>query len=116
MHFSKLHRIHLSLLFVALLGFPLVAASDTQVQGFELQSSYEEWKLPRNETMGMVRIGLREKFGKYFNAGVDSYAAVKGERGGFITLGLAGGVEYPLTSSLLIESGFFFGEFDPGSE
>ena len=65
------------------------ASADTQIQGFELQTSYEEWKLPRNETMGMARIGLREKFGRYFNAGVDSYAAAQGERGGFIKIGRA---------------------------
>ena len=94
---------------VALAAVSSFASADTQIQGFELQTSYEEWKLPRNETMGMARIGLREKFGQYFNAGVDSYAAVQGERGGFITLGLAGGFEYPLTSSLSIESGLFVG-------
>lgn len=93
----------------ALAIFCAPSKADTQIQGFELQSSYEEWKLPQNETMGMARIGLRQKFGRYFNAGVDSYAAVKGERGGFITLGLAGGFEYPLTSSLSIESGLFVG-------
>ena len=94
---------------LAALGTSPVVQAETPIKGFEIQSSYEEWKLPQNETMGMARIGLREKFGQYFNAGVDSYAAVKGERGGFITLGLAGGFEYPLTSSLSIESGLFVG-------
>jgi hypothetical protein len=86
-----------------------IVFAQTQLQSFEIQSSYESWELPHNESMGMARIGLREKFGPYFNAGVDSYAAVKGERGGFITLGLAGGFEYPLASSLSIESGLFVG-------
>jgi hypothetical protein len=110
-YFSRLCRTSLTLgpVFVALALFCRTTWADPQLQGFELQSSYEEWKLPQNETMGMARIGLRQKIGTYFNAGVDSYAAVKGERGGFITLGLAGGFEYPLTSSLSIESGLFVG-------
>lgn len=107
---SKFRLLAVSCFSLFFLSFfsPSIAA-DTSIQGFEIQSSYEEWKLPQNETMGMARIGLREKFGSYFNAGVDSYAAVKGERGGFITLGLAGGFEYPLTSSLSFESGLFVG-------
>lgn len=79
------------------------------LQSFEIQSSYENWRVSDQETMGMARLGLRQKFGTYWNAGVDAYTAVKGERGGFITLGLAGGFEYPLTSGLALESGLFVG-------
>ena len=57
----------------------------------------------------MTRLGLRQKYGGYFNIGVDSYATVKGERDGFITVGLGGGFEYYLTSSLSIEPSLFVG-------
>lgn len=83
--------------------------AEPMVQSFEIQSSYENWQLAGNETMGMVRLGLRQQFGQYWNAGVDAYTAVKGERGGFITLGLAGGFEYPLSSQIALEAGLFVG-------
>lgn len=75
----------------------------------ELQTSYESWKLPQGETMGMQRFGMKQYFGPYLNAGVDAFTAVSGERGGFITLGLSGGLTYPLTSSLSIESDLHIG-------
>lgn len=59
--------------------------------------------------MGMARFGLHKHFGRYLDGGVDFFAAVEGERGGFITLGLSGGFEYPLTSVMSIEAGLHLG-------
>jgi hypothetical protein len=59
--------------------------------------------------MGMQRFGLKQSFGPYLNAGVDAFTAVKGERGGFITLGITGGLTYPITTNLSLESDLHIG-------
>lgn len=78
-------------------------------QKIELQTSYENWDLPRGERMGMQRFGLKQYFGPYLNGGIDAFTAVQGERGGFITLGITGGLVYPITSSLSVESDIHVG-------
>ena len=50
----------------------------------------EVWKLPAGETMGMSGGTLWWGVGEQMNLGVASYGATRGERGGFITLGVAG--------------------------
>lgn len=92
-----------------LVSFAGQAYAAPTLQDFEVRSSYENWKLPGNETMGMTSIGLSHRVDRYFNVGVESYGAVRGERGGFITLGVTGGVEYPLSDRVDLESGLSVG-------
>ena len=98
-----------SFLLPFVLGSVNSLAATPRVETFELQGSYEQWELPLDESMGMARLGLHKKFGQYLDGGVDFYAAVEGERGGFITLGLSGGFEYPLSSLLSVEAGLYLG-------
>ena len=59
--------------------------------------------------MGTARFGLHKHFGRYLDGGVDFFTAVEGQRGGFITLGLSGVFEYPLSSLLSLEAGLHTG-------
>jgi hypothetical protein len=93
----------------ASLAFSVFQAQAVEVSPLALQSSYETWKLPGNERMGMARLGLEKQFNPYFSAGVDGYTAMAGERGGFITLGVSAGLKYPLAPNLQVESGLFVG-------
>jgi hypothetical protein len=74
-----------------------------------LKLSYEEFTLPGNERMGMAALGIRHDFTHNFNAGISSWMAVKGERGGFITIGIDGGFRYPITRQIGFDSGIFIG-------
>ncbi|MDB5868714.1 MAG: hypothetical protein JWP96_1046 [Polaromonas sp.] len=69
----------------------------------------ETWKLPGNEKMGMV--GGTILFGVNDNVklGLGTYGAMRGSRGGFITIGLAGEFQQRLSPSLLGHAGLFIG-------
>ena len=71
--------------------------------------TYETFTLPGNEKMGVLGLGVDHQLSSHFNLGVASYAAVRGERGGFITLGATAGFHYPLTKKLELDSGIFLG-------
>lgn len=71
--------------------------------------SDETWKLPGNETMGMVGGNLLFGVTEKLKLGVASYGAVRGNRGGFITLGATGEFEQPLTSGWSAQAGMFVG-------
>jgi len=79
---------------------PLVAQADWSLGG-----ALEQWRLPAGETMGVTRLALRRELGPYLSAGVDGYAAVRGSRGGFITLGVGAEARYPLGEALSLEAG-----------
>ncbi len=98
-----------SLCLLMVFGPAGIQAATPRVETFAVQGSYEQWELPQDESMGMARLGLHKNVGQYLNGGVDFYAAVEGERGGFITLGLSGGIEYPLSSLWSIEAGLYLG-------
>ena len=75
----------------------------------QLSTTYERFTLPNNEKMGMANVRLSEFFGDYFNYGLESFTAVDGERGGFITIGVHAGLNYPISQRLSIDSGLSVG-------
>ncbi|MGB7243724.1 MAG: hypothetical protein WBC93_16775 [Sulfitobacter sp.] len=75
----------------------------------ELSTTYERWTLPGNEKMGMANVRLSEFSGEYFNYGIESYTAVAGERGGFITIGAHAGLRFPVSQRLSLDSGLSVG-------
>lgn len=97
------------LLLAVLCTHPPALAQSPEVADFSIRSHYESWHLPAGETMGMVALGARKRFGEFAHAGVYFYDAVSGRRGGFITLGLSGGLEYPLAERWRVESEVFVG-------
>lgn len=69
----------------------------------------ETWKLPAAETMGMVGGSLLFDVAEHVKLGVGSYGAMRGERGGFITLGLAAEVNQKIINRWSAEAGLFVG-------
>ncbi|MCG8343432.1 MAG: hypothetical protein MI684_11435, partial [Chlorobiales bacterium] len=61
-----------------------------------LNATYEEWEVSDDENMGVVGLGVHHYFSDYFSLGVGSWMAVRGERGGFITIGIDGGLHLPI--------------------
>lgn len=59
--------------------------------------------------MGMVSAGVLKRFGEHARLGVEFYDAVAGRRGGFITLGMNGGFNYPISGPWLFDSTLFVG-------
>lgn len=69
----------------------------------------ETLELPGGEKMGMVGGDLLFDVSDKLRLGVGTYGAVRGERGGFITLGVAGEVRQRLNRSWLGHAGLFVG-------
>lgn len=103
---SKLHRA----LYPCLLVFCTPSSfAQPELEDFEIHSMYETWRLPANETMGVIGLGVSKSFGDYARLGIDFFDAVEGRRGGFITLGMSAAVEYPVSDRWFVEAGLFLG-------
>lgn len=85
-----------------------VFAGENEID-LQLSTAYERWTLPKGEKMGVANVRLSEFSGEYFNYGIESYTAVDGERGGFITIGVHAGLNYPVNQRLSIDSGLSVG-------
>lgn len=104
-------------LFIAALCWPMAGhAQDTIESPAELNPTPTAWrftsetlKLPGGEQMGMVAGDLLFDVSDKLRLGVGSYGAVQGERGGLITLGVAGEVQQRLSPSWLVHAGLFAG-------
>ncbi len=105
------NRICFAMSAIALAGLCVLSAaraatSDTVATSWEVGLDTERWQLPADETAGVAGLHLRRNFGEHLRLGVDSFAAVQGRRGGFITLGVGGEYVYPLTRHVDVEGGF----------
>jgi hypothetical protein len=90
----------------------LVAAPSLHAQELgqaAISTTYEQITLSDKESMGQVGVGLSKQVNKNLSLGVASYAAVRGERGGFITLGMTGEGRWPLGAGWTAETGAFVG-------
>lgn len=71
--------------------------------------SQETWRLPANETMGMTGASLWWGASEDVKLGVASYGATRGQRGGFITLGVAGELQHRWSPKWRSTVGVFVG-------
>lgn len=71
--------------------------------------SQETWRLPANETMGMTGASLWWGASEDLKLGVASYGATRGQRGGFITLGVAGELQHRWSPKWRSTVGVFVG-------
>ena len=85
------------------------AGSGIKPRGTIWNFTYENWRLPGGEDMGMAGANLLYDFGEHLRLGIGTYGAVRGERGGFITLGLAGQLHQQLSDSWAGHLGFYVG-------
>jgi len=75
----------------------------------KLRMSYESVKLPGTEKMGLLGGTFLYDVNDWFSIGPGAYGALSGQRGGFITLGLAGDLRLPLADQLELNTGLFVG-------
>ena len=71
--------------------------------------SYEKADVPGHQAMGMMGIGLYQSLTPHLDIGVNSYAAVTGDLGGFITIGVGGRAHYPLGERVSLGAGLDVG-------
>lgn len=69
----------------------------------------ETWTLPGQERMGMVGGRVLMDVNPHLKLGVASYGAVRGQRGGFITLGAEAQASWPLSDRQSLTGNFFVG-------
>jgi hypothetical protein len=69
----------------------------------------ETYQLPQNERMGMTSATMLFDVTDHVRLGAATYAATRGERGGFITLGVAGEWRQPLARGWGTHAGLFVG-------
>jgi len=90
---------------------PLLAQSTETLKPSQgrLQFSFEDVSLPGDEKMGFLGGTFLYDLNPWFAMGLASYGALSGERGGFITLGLASELKITLKQALSLKGGFFVG-------
>lgn len=76
---------------------------------YTVKAAYESLSLPAGESMGMLGLGIERQFNENFSGGVGTWTAVRGERGGFITIGFQGTARVPLSETFGLEAGAFVG-------
>lgn len=69
----------------------------------------ETWRLPANENMGMTGASLWWGASEDVKLGVATYGATRGQRGGFITLGVAGELQHRWSPAWRSTVGLFVG-------
>lgn len=94
----------------------IIAALHTQVSAADLSSvpttirlTSETLTLPANEKMGMLGGSMLFDVSDHARVGVGTYGAVRGERGGFITLGVEGELRQRLIDAWSARAGLFVG-------
>jgi hypothetical protein len=85
-------------------------------QGLRLQptpttwrATFESWKVSDDERMGMLGLNLLFDVHPNIKLGFGTYGALTGERGGFITLGLASELQMPLDDRWVLRGGLYAG-------
>jgi len=71
----------------------------------ETRWNAERWRLPGNESMDLLGLQVHRTWSSGAYAGFGGWGSLRGERGGFITLGLSGGWRWPLTERLGLDAG-----------
>ena len=74
----------------------------------EIKACYETWSLT-SENLGMAGWAFNKKYKDNAYLGLQTWMAIEGERGGFITLGFDGGYRYELNSKSVIDFGAYIG-------
>lgn len=92
-----------------LLVFSGEARAEASGAPYVVKAAYESLSLPAGESMGMLGLGVERQFSENFSGGFGTWTAVRGERGGFITIGFQGSASLPLSGPVGLEAGAFVG-------
>lgn len=77
--------------------------------GAKFRINFETLSLPEDEKMGIMGGTFLYNINSWFSLGPSAYAAISGQRGGFITLGAAANAQKQIIPHLLADAGFFLG-------
>lgn len=94
---------------VILVLLSVQAFADVMNKPAKFRTSFEEMTLPANEKMGIQGFTLLYGVNDYLSLGPALYGALTGQRGGFITLGLAADVSADISETLAWNAGVFVG-------
>jgi len=94
---------------MSVLLFPSFVFAEVEPKASKFRTTFEEITLPQDEKMGLLGFSLLYDINDYLSIGGSAYGALTGQRGGFITLGLAADVDIPLADSLTLNTGLFVG-------
>jgi len=85
--------------------------SDTLIQPTEarFRLTFENVQLPANEKMGFMGGSFLYDMNDWLAVGAGSYGAMSGQRGGFITLGVAAELKQALSDNIEVNAGMFVG-------
>jgi len=75
----------------------------------KVRATYETLHLPAGETMGLLGTTVLVDVGNWLSAGMGTYGALSGRRGGFITLGGAAELRREVLPQLEVDAGLFVG-------
>lgn len=106
---KRVSRIMSSLGVLCFFGTGSIAQAEDERMRFETKMAYESLSLPGSESMGMLGFGVERTLGQNFSAGVGTWTAVSGDRGGFITIGVQGSGRIPIAGPIELEGGAFVG-------
>ncbi|MEN8170740.1 MAG: hypothetical protein ABFS08_11015 [Pseudomonadota bacterium] len=101
-------------LYLFLLTLPVFSHASTDEGGLrwhdgEFRLGFETLELPGQERMGLLGGSYLVDMGRYSYVGLGVYGALTGERGGFFTGGVDGGLRFPLNETFSTELGVFVG-------
>ncbi len=74
-----------------------------------IRMTYESLSLPGGESMGVLGGNLLVNVNDHLGLGVGAYGALRGERGGFITLGVEGELQQRINEAWMSHAGLFVG-------
>ncbi len=74
-----------------------------------IRMTYESLNLPGGENMGILGADLLVSVNDNLRLGVGTYGALRGERGGFITLGVEGELQQRINEAWMSHAGLFVG-------
>ncbi len=97
---------------LAIVTSALVAANSTVMPErytLDYRMTYERLDIAPDEKMGLIGLSALFEIDRYIYGGFGIYGAVDGERGGFFTVGVDGGLRFEISNNLSIQSGIFVG-------
>ncbi len=102
-----------ALIIISIMSVYFLKAQNTPLKNTENgfgQIDFLSIKMPNNEVnMDYAGIHYNLKLNDWSYAGVGFYGSIGGIRGGFFTLGVNAGIQYPITNNLFVDTGFHFG-------
>ncbi len=104
-------RVLLQLMALLIFALPAYAAADSCIDPTpaKFRFSFEEVSLPDNEQIGLAGGLFLYDVNSWASVGPAAYGAITGDRGGFITLGLAAELKKNILERLQINTGLFVG-------